>query len=132
MDLIVCATIVRNNSVLLVKHASGQKPDYGDWILPAGRVETGESLQEALRREIKEETGMDIEIMQKLVEHVDPYIGDKIVNFLCRSTTSETKIDSELAKAKWFKLNEITELKGIHAGLKQFLTNVLRAQERER
>ena len=41
LTLIVCATTVNNNKVLLVRHASVEKPDYGDWLLPAGRVEPG-------------------------------------------------------------------------------------------
>uniref|UniRef100_A0A3B5M9Z4 Nudix hydrolase domain-containing protein n=1 Tax=Xiphophorus couchianus TaxID=32473 RepID=A0A3B5M9Z4_9TELE len=55
---IVCGIIFNEQEeVLMVQEA---KPDcYKQWYLPAGRVEVGESLEEALRREVKEEAGFD-------------------------------------------------------------------------
>lgn len=85
--MIVCATIVKNKSILLVRHSYDQKPDYGHWLLPAGRPEPGEYLEEALKREIKEELSLTIKIVRRLIEHVDPYMGDKLINFLCTPST---------------------------------------------
>ena len=126
--MIVCATIVEEGNVLLVRHSSEQKADYGDWLLPAGRVESGEALEEALRREVMEELGLAIRIVGKLVEHVDPYTGDKLTNFLCTPLTLETEVSSELSEARWFNLNEIKDLTNIHHGLKQFLIDGLDSQ----
>jgi len=119
--LIVCATIVRNKKILLVRHSCKQKIDYGYWLLPAGRVESGESVEEALKREMREELGLRIKIIRKLVEHVDPYTGDKLINFLCTPLTSKIEISSELAEAKWFNSNETQKIEKIHPNLKQFL-----------
>jgi len=124
--LIVVATIVRDNEVLLVKHASDRKPDYGYWLLPGGRVEIGESLEEALRREVGEELGLSVEMVRKLLEHIDPYTGDKLSNFLCSAINSETRISAELKEARWFKRSEIKETKEIHPHLRQFLINLLK------
>lgn len=124
--MIVCATIVNEDKVLLVRHADARKPDYGEWLLPAGRVEPGESFEEALKREIMEETGLSIKIVRKLTEHVDPYTGEKLVNFLCVPLTSDVEISSELSEAEWFSLGEIAGLENIHTGLKKFLTEGLR------
>jgi len=124
--LIVCATIVREGKVLLVRHSCEQKPDYGDWLLPAGSVEPGESLEGALKREAKEELGLDVEITSKLAEHVDPYTGDRLVNFLCALSTLKIETSDELSEARWFSLNEIQRLKTIHPGLKEGLTKLLR------
>lgn len=107
--------------VLLVKHAAVSKPDYGDWLLPAGSVESGESLEEALKREISEELGLRIKVIRKLVEHVDPYTKDRLVNFLCSPLSSRIETSSELNEAEWFDAKEIQVLENIHAGLKQFL-----------
>ena len=123
--MIVCGTILRNSTVLLVRHASENKLDYGHWILPAGKVETGETLEQALKREIKEETGLDIAVTRKLVEHVDPYTGDILSNFLCASTTTEMRIDPELKEAKWFTVTEIRKMENVHPGLRQSLINLL-------
>lgn len=52
------AVILKNDEVVLVKINHG--PAAGKWILPGGRVETGESLIVALNREVKEETGLSV------------------------------------------------------------------------
>jgi 8-oxo-dGTP diphosphatase len=54
----VGAIVVRDGRVLLVRR--GQPPSEGLWAIPGGRVELGETLQEAAEREIKEETGLTI------------------------------------------------------------------------
>ena len=128
LTLIVCATTIKDKKVLLVRHAGVEKPDYGDWLLPAGSVEPGEGLEKALEREMKEETGLSIKIVRKLIEHIDPYTGDKIVNFLCIPLTSRIETSSELMEAKWFNLTEIQRLKNIHLGLKQFLINGFKSE----
>jgi len=119
--LIVCATIVEDHKVLLVRHAAVKKPDYGDWLLPAGSMEPGESLEEALKREIGEELGLKIKVIKKLVECVDPYTKDRLTNFLCSPLTSRIETSSELSDAEWFDAEEIQALENIHVGLKQFL-----------
>ncbi len=50
--------------VLLVKR--GHAPRQGEWSLPGGRVELGESLVEATKREIREETGLNIDVGQQI------------------------------------------------------------------
>jgi 8-oxo-dGTP pyrophosphatase MutT (NUDIX family) len=121
LSLIVCATIVEGCRVLLVKHADLKKPDCGDWLLPAGSVESGESLEEALKREIGEELNLRIKVIRKLVEHIDPYTKDRLVNFLCSPLTSRIETSSELSETGWFDEKEIQALENIHAGLKRFL-----------
>lgn len=124
--MIVCATIIQEDKVLLVRHASEEKPDYGDWLLPAGSVKQGETPLEALQREIDEETSLRIKIVRKLAQHTDPYTKADLVNFLCIPLTSQLKISDELADAKWFGESEIKSLKNIHSGLAEFLTTILR------
>ena len=110
-----------------MKHSSEKKPTYGYWLLPAGRPETGESLEAALKREIMEELSLKIKIVRKLVEHDDPYTGDKLTTFLCIPLTSKIEISPELSEAKWFDLDEIQKIKKIHSGLRQFLINGLKS-----
>lgn len=56
----VAAVIIRDGEILLVKRA--YEPSKGKWSIPGGSVEWGEPLVEALKREVREETGLEIEV----------------------------------------------------------------------
>ena len=56
----VSALIIKNDKVLLVRR--GHEPNMGKWSLPGGSVELGETLQEAVCREVFEETNLEVEI----------------------------------------------------------------------
>ncbi len=125
--MLVCATTVRNGRVLLVRHAGQEKVDYGHWLLPGGKADSGERPEDALRREMKEEVSLPVEIVRKLSEHTDPYTGDTLKNFLCATDASVVNVSQELSEARWFDADEIAGLEHIHPGLKRFLVEGLRA-----
>lgn len=84
----VGAVIVQNGKALIVKRA--HDPRKGEWSLPGGRVELGESLVEATKREMREETGLAVDVGD-IVEVFDRVHRDDqrvryhfvIVDFLC-------------------------------------------------
>ena len=60
----VCGVVYDNEGrILLLQHRFWQK---GSWGLPSGYLERGESLQDGIRREVKEETGLDISVQRLL------------------------------------------------------------------
>jgi 8-oxo-dGTP diphosphatase len=91
----VGAIILRHDQVLLVQR--GSEPSYGKWSVPGGLVELGESLQEAVAREVKEEVGLDVQV-HDLVVALDRVIPDQdgkieyhyiLLDFLCESHIGE-------------------------------------------
>jgi len=114
--LIVTGAIVeKNGKILLVQE--GQPKAYGLWNTPAGWLSKGESVIDGAKREVKEETGFDIEIKGLLGTYVGPSSRDpnrivaKIV-FRCSIVGGELKFSKdELLDVKWFKPSEILAMK---------------------
>lgn len=85
----VGAIIVRGEEVLLVQR--GKAPSFGKWSIPGGLVELGESLEDAVRREVLEEVCIDVSVTDLVValDRVIPDAGGKIeyhyilLDFLC-------------------------------------------------
>jgi len=69
----VAAVMIEDGRILLVKRAA--EPSKGKWSLPGGSVEWGESLVDALKREVREETGLEIEV-EKLAGVFDLIISE--------------------------------------------------------
>lgn len=124
-SLIVCATTVKDGKVLLMRHSDPKKSDYGDWILLAGKLEPKEDQEKGLCREVGEETDLRVKVIRKLVEHTDPYTGDRLSNFLCTPLTSAIRLSPELVEARWHDLHQIQGLREIHPNLKRFLVDGL-------
>ena len=78
VHVVVGVIINKNNQVLIAKRASHQHQ--GDkWEFPGGKVENDETPQEALKRELKEELGIDIQSANSLLINVDHKYTDKTV-----------------------------------------------------
>lgn len=107
-----CGAIVfRKNKksldVLIIKHKNG-----GHWSFPKGHVEDGETEHETARREVKEETGIDISFVPGFRETVtySPKTGvmKDVVYFLAEALNSDYKRqEEEISQIKWISLGEV-------------------------
>ena len=114
--LAVSAAIVRDGKVLVVQRA--RPPAGGLYSLPGGVVEAGESLREALVREIHEETSLAIEplalagfretITRDGENRVERHFV--ILPFAARWLAGEPKLNDELSGARWVRPAELAEL----------------------
>lgn len=110
------ALIFEGDRILLVER--GREPLKGQWSLPGGGVETGERLEEALIREVQEETGLDVEPEQVAVifERIIPDQEGKpeyhylLVDFLCKIRGGILRAGDDSNAAAWFSLDELPAL----------------------
>ena len=102
----VGAVIVKDGRVLLVQR--GTEPARGRWSIPGGLIEVGEMLTEAVVREVREETGLEVEPIE-LVELLDRIHrdGDRvryhyvIADYLCRVVGGTLNAASDAAAVRW-------------------------------
>jgi 8-oxo-dGTP diphosphatase len=115
----VGAVIVRDGRALIVKR--GHAPRKGEWSLPGGRVELGESLVDATRREMREETALAVDV-GPIVEVFDR-IHEKngriqyhfvVVDFLCACGPEEARAGDDAVDVAWVTGEEL-EAYGVNA-----------------
>ena len=101
------------HQVLLINNAAMKDPKKSYWGFPKGNIEEKESSKDAAIREVKEETGIEAEIVEKLGDHkyVFTFEGEKIfkvvILFLMQAKNGEIKIQqAELLGAEWFDSEE--------------------------
>ncbi len=110
----VGAVVIRDGQVLLVQRA--QEPLSEKWTLPGGAVELGETLEEAVVRELREETGLTVRVLE-LVEAFERIARDDdhrpryhyvLLDYLCVPVSGELLAGSDVAAAEWARPEEFT------------------------
>jgi 8-oxo-dGTP diphosphatase len=116
----VGAVVIRDGAVLLVRRAA--PPRQGEWSLPGGRLELGESLADGVRREVREETGLAVSV-GPVVDVFDRVHRDDagriryhfvIVDFLCEVRGGTLAAGDDAADARWVQRAEVAAL-GVNA-----------------
>jgi ADP-ribose pyrophosphatase YjhB (NUDIX family) len=115
--LAVSAAIVRDGKVLIVRRA--RPPAEGIYTLPGGAVETGETLAQAVLREVREETALTIEPVD-LAGHREVIVRGQdnrvtrhfvVLCFAARWIAGEPELNKELSEARWMRPEELSGLK---------------------
>lgn len=112
----VGAIIVRQGHVALIRRA--KPPLLGEWSIPGGMLELGETLRQGAEREAKEETGLEVRAGE-LLGVFDRIVPDPqgrtlyhyvLVDFLCEVISGDLCAGHDAAEARWFKPDEISRL----------------------
>ena len=122
-QLAVSAAIFRDGKILLVRRA--RSPAKGVYSLPGGRVEFGETLHAALHREVDEETGLKIEIVdlagwREVVPGTSGGGHYLIMSFAARWNFSEPVLNDELDDFRWLAPDALDGL-AVTAGLQDII-----------
>lgn len=107
------AVIARGGKVLLARR--GSEPGRNKWSVPGGLVELGETVEETIVREVKEETNLDVEV-HSLVDVVNNLVRDEegklryhfvILDFFAKVKGGTLRAGSDLLEAKWVPLDRV-------------------------
>ena len=112
----VAATVFRGSEVLLVRR--GNEPSNGMLGIPGGVVELGETAEDAVVREVEEETGIRVKPL-RVLDVLDSIVRDDegrirfhyiLIEFLCEPIGGELKASSDVSDAFWAPLESLEEL----------------------
>lgn len=117
VHIVAVGGLVENDQdeILLVKHRRN------GWVFPGGQVEVGENVMDGLVREIKEESGIDVLVLNIIgiysnTSTYEGYNGVKTVptkvmfDFVCKPVGGELSSSDETSESKWVNKNEVLEM----------------------
>ena len=112
----VSAIIFKEERILMIKR--GKEPNKGKWSIPGGGIELGETLDQAVKREVREECSIEIEV-ERVFYTTENIIRDDdgrvkyhyvLVDMLAKYAGGETKAQSDAEECRWVTAEELSEL----------------------
>lgn len=112
----VGVVVRKDDAVLLIRR--GKPPRVGEWGIPGGVVELGETWRDAARREVREECGIEIRI-EEIADVVDIIVHDDaarvqyhyaLVDFAASYVSGNLRASSDVLEARWVTLDELAHL----------------------
>jgi 8-oxo-dGTP diphosphatase len=107
--------LIEDNKVLLIRRAA--EPFKGEWAIPGGRIEDDETAEECLRREMKEETGLEVEPIRFTGLYSDPGRDPRKVIAACylvKRSGGALQAGDDAGEAAWFPLDNLPNLAADH------------------
>ena|SRR5580704_12079660 len=120
----VGAVIVEGGRALLARRAS--EPLKGEWSVPGGMLELGEKLRDGVRREVLEETGVEVE-PGEVLDVVDSIFTDVqgrtqyhyvLIDYLCRPLSGQPTAGSDVSDVRWVTAEALSAL-GLRGSIEQ-------------
>lgn len=93
----VCAIIFAGDRVLLA-----HRRDIDWWNLPGGGMEAGETVEQAVRREVLEETGLEVEVERLVGVYSKPQKNEVVLALRCRVMGGQTRATEEMSECRYF------------------------------
>jgi 8-oxo-dGTP diphosphatase len=111
----VGAIVLRQDDILLVRR--GNEPQQGLWSLPGGALELGETLDQGVRREVMEETGLEVRVLQFAGAFERITTDDSgaveyhyvLLDYLCEPVGGALSAGDDAAEAAWVSRAELNE-----------------------
>ena len=103
-DKIAKAVVMKGDKALLLKRSNYMKKYAGEWDLPGGHVQEEESLEDGLRREVEEETGLKIKSPEKL------YTDGRTHYYRAEMDDSEVKLSDEHTDHKFVSTEDLEDM----------------------
>jgi 8-oxo-dGTP diphosphatase len=118
----VGGVVIENGRTLLIKR--GSEPLLGQWSIPGGTLELGESLQQGVARELLEETGLEVQVLDMIevfdrifLDPATPNAGDRsrpkyhyvIVDYLCERLAGEAQAGSDVTDIAYATEDELED-----------------------
>lgn len=106
------------NRILLVKHKR-ERGGYwqGKWICPGGKLEYGEDIEKGIRREVREETNLEIELLRPLVPFERIVKANEktvlhviYIDYVARLLGGELKVGSDVGEALWIERENVAKM----------------------
>jgi|SRR5271156_6827246 len=109
----VGGVVIATGRTLLIRR--GSAPLEGQWSIPGGMLELGESVVEGVRRELAEETGIDVRVLDliEVFERIIPGEGGRtryhfvILDYLCEMVSGEARAASDVIDVAWATEEEL-------------------------
>lgn len=107
-----CAGVVclRGEEVLLIRR--GKPPRLGQWSIPGGRIEPGETVAEAALRELREETGVEARLLGLIdvIDYIDAERHYVLIDYAARWLSGEPRPGDDAADARFHPIDSLAEL----------------------
>ena len=109
--------IFRRDSILMAQR--GKQPLKGWWSLPGGLVEAGEALEAAVRREVQEETGLEIkplgvlEVFERIIRDSKglPEYHYVLIDYTCRVIGGALRAGDDVSRVEWVRRRDLGDLR---------------------